>query len=516
LQRRTFLAAGSAAALAAGMKPVMATAEAASANPLLVAWTGPYGGLPPFGRFTVADFKPALETGMAEALAEYDAIAADPAQPGFANVIEAQERAGRPLGRAQQIYYIYSGTMNLADFQPIQTEMDPKLAAFYDKVNQNEKLFARVDAVYNSPEKAKLTPEQQRLTWTYWKNFVRGGAKLDAAAKTRTAEINQQLAGLYTRFQQNLQADEDGHDLWLKEADLTGLPDSVRNSLAGSAEEKKRKGEYVIVNTRSSVDPFLTYSDRRDLREKVWRTFYSRGDNNDAHDNKAIITQILQLRAERAKLLGFPTYAHWQVDDKMAKTPERAMDLMMRVWPACVARVHEEVAEMQAVADREKADLKIAPWDYRYYAEKVRKAKYDLDMNEVKPYLQLDKIREAMFWCAGQLYGFKFTKLDGIAVYHPDMSVYEVTGRDGQHVGVWYYDPYARAGKNSGAWMSEYRSQRKFDGPVTPIVSNNCNFVKAPAGAPILISWDDAKTMFHEFGHALHGLNSNVTYGSLA
>jgi peptidyl-dipeptidase Dcp len=517
LQRRTFLAAGSAAALAAGMKPAFALAQAAgSANPLLQPWTGPYGGLPPFGKFTVADFKPALEAGMADSLRETEAIANDPAPPSFANVIEAQEKTGRPLGRASLIYYIYASTMNLPDFQPIQTEMDPKLAEYGDKITQNTKLFARIDAVYNSPEKASLTPEQQRLAWSYWKNFVRGGAKLDATAKKRVAEINQQLAGHYTKFQQNLQADEDGHDLWLKESDLTGLPEAVKTALAGSAEEKGRKGEYVIVNTRSSMDPFLTYSDRRDLREKVWRTYYSRGDHNDEHDNKAIITQILQLRAERAKLLGFPTYAHWQVDDKMAKTPERAMDLMMKVWPSCVARVHEEVAEMQAVADKEKAGIKIAPWDYRYYAEKVRKAKYDLDMNEVKPYLQLDKIREAMFWCAGQLYGFKFTKLDGIPVYHPDMTVYEVTGRDGQHVGLWYYDPYARTGKNSGAWMNEYRTQRKFDGVVTPIVSNNCNFVKAPAGAPILISWDDANTMFHEFGHALHGLNSNVTYASLA
>jgi peptidyl-dipeptidase Dcp len=383
-------------------------------------------------------------------------------------------------------------------------------------VTQNSKLFARIDAVYNSPATAALTAEQQRLAWTYWKNFVRGGAKVDAAGKTRIAAINQRLAALYTSFQQNLQADEDGYVLYLKEADMTGLPDSIKSGAAGAAEGKGRKGEFAITNTRSSMDPFLTYSDRRDLREKVWRTYYSRGDNNDAHDNKALITEILQLRAERAKLLGFPTYAHWQVADKMAKTPEAAMNLMMRVWPSCVARVHEEVAEMQAVADQEKAGIKIAPWDYRYYAEKVRKAKYDLDMNEVKPYMQLDKIREGMFWAAGQLYGFKFTKLENIPVYHPDMTVYEVTGREGQHVGLWHYDPYAREGKSSGAWMNEYRTQRKFDGVTTPIVSNNCNFVKAQPGQPILISWDDATTMFHEFGHALHGLNSNVTYQSLA
>jgi peptidyl-dipeptidase Dcp len=518
LQRRTFLAAGSAAAMAgaAGFRPAFALAQGAMTNPLLQPWTGPHEGLPPFGKFTIADFKPALEAGMAANLQEIDAIVNDAAPPTFANVIEAQEKAGQPLGRAQTIYYIYASTMNLPDFQPVQTEMDPKLAGFNDKINQNEKLFARIDAVYNSPDKAKLTPEQQRLTWVYWNNAARNGAKLDAAAKQRTTDINQRLATLYAKFSQNLQADEAGFVLYLKAADMTGLPDSIKAGAASAAEEKGRKGEFAITNTRSSVDPFLTYSDRRDLREKVWRTFYSRGDNNDEHDNKGLIPEILQLRAERAKLLGFPTYAHWSLADKMAKTPDHAMDLMMRVWPSCVARVHEEVAEMQAIADKEKAGIKIAGWDYRYYAEKVRKAKYDLDMDEVKPYLQLEKIREGMFWAAGQLYGFKFTKVSDVPVYNPDMVVYEVTGRDGQHVGLWYYDPYARTGKDSGAWMNAYRAQKKFNGAQATIVSNNCNFVKGQAGQPVLISWDDATTMFHEFGHALHGLNSNVTYPTLS
>ena len=383
MQRRTFLAAGSAAAMAgaAGLRPAFALAQGAMTNPLLQPWTGPYEGVPPFGKFTVADFKPALEAGMAANLAEIDAIAGDGAPPTFANVIEAQEKAGKPLYRAQSIYYVYASTMNLPDFQPVQTEMDPKLAEFGDKITQNDRLFARIDAVYNSPEKAALTPEQQRLAWVYWKNFVRGGAKLDATAKKRATEINQRLASLYAKFQQNLQADEDGYVLYLKAADMTGLPDSIKAGAAGAADEKGRKGEFAVTNTRSSMDPFLTYSDRRDLREKVWRTYYSRGDNNDAHDNKAMITEILQLRAERARLLGFPTYAHWALSDKMAKTPDSAMELMMRVWPSCVARVHEEVAEMQAVADKEKAGIKIAPWDYRYYAEKVRKERYDLDQN---------------------------------------------------------------------------------------------------------------------------------------
>ncbi len=264
------------------------------------------------------------------------------------------------------------------------------------------------------------------------------------------------------------------------------------------------------------MEPFLTYSDRRDLREKVWRTYYSRGDNGDAHDNNAIITEILKLRAERAKLLGYPTHAHWRLENAMAKTPERAMALMEAVWTPAVARVHEEVADMQAIADKEGAKITIAPWDYRYYAEKVRKDKYDLDQNEVKPYLQLEKLREAMFWVAGELYGFQFTPVTDVPVYHPDVRVWKVSDPAGAHVGLWYFDPYARPGKRSGAWMNAYRSQERFDGAVTTIVSNNANFVKGKPGEPILVSWDDASTLFHEFGHALHGLNSSVTYPSLS
>jgi peptidyl-dipeptidase Dcp len=264
------------------------------------------------------------------------------------------------------------------------------------------------------------------------------------------------------------------------------------------------------------MEPFLTYSDRRDLREKVWRTYYNRGDNGDAHDNNAIIAEILKLRAERAKLLGYATHAHWRLENTMAKTPERAMRLLEAVWKPAVARVHEEVADMQAIADEEGAGIKIAPWDYRYYAEKVRKAKYDLDENAVKPYLQLEKLREGMFWVAGQLFGLQFKPIEGVPVYQPDVRVFEVTDAAGKHVGLWYLDPYARPGKRSGAWMNAYRPQERFDGEVTPIVSNNANFVPGKPGEPILISWTDAETLFHEFGHALHGLNSNVSYPSLA
>lgn len=492
-----------------------APASTAAQNPLLQKWTGPYGGLPPFDKVKVADFKPAFETAMNENLAEVDKIANNPEPPTFKNTIEALERAGATYNRVGSLYGVWSSTMNTGDFQALQTEMDPKIAAFTDKIIQNDKLFKRIEAVYNSPEKAKLTSEQQRLVWLDYDNFTRNGAKLDPTAKARLGEINQKLAGLFANFTQNLLADESGHVLFLKEDDLAGLPPSVRDAAASAAEEKGHKGEWAILNTRSSMEPFLTYSDRRDLREKVWRTYYNRGDNGDEHDNNKIITEILQLRAERAKLLGYPTHADWRLSNTMAKTPANAMKLMMDVWPAAVARVHQEVADMQAIADKEGAGIKIAAWDYRYYAEKVRKDKYDLDMNAVKPYLQLEKLREGMFWAAGQLYGFQFVELHGIPTILPEIRVYEVKDAKGKHVGLWYFDPYAREGKQSGAWMSEYRTQQNLQG-IPTIVSNNTNFVKGKPGEPIYISWDDAVTLFHEFGHALHGLNSNVTYPSLA
>jgi peptidyl-dipeptidase Dcp len=405
--------------------------------------------------------------------------------------------------------------MSGTEFQVVEREMQPKLAAFSDKIYQNAPLFARIAAVYGSM--SNRTPVEQRLCWLYYTNFVRAGAKLSPAAKARVAAINERLAALFANFSQNLLADEADHVLYLgAEQDLAGLPQPLRAAARSAAAARGHGTEWAILNTRSSMDPFLTYSDRRDLREKVWRTYYSRGDNGDAHDNKKIITEILSLRAERASLLGYPTHAHWRMADSMAKTPENAMSLMMQVWPAAVAREHEEVADMQKIADAEHAGTKVAPWDYRHYAEKVRKAKYDIEMNEVKPYLQLENLREGMFWAAGQLYGFTFTQVYGLPAANPDVRVWEVKNAADAHVGFWYFDPYARPGKNSGAWMSEYRGQEKLDREVSPIVSNNTNFVKDESGGPLLISWDDAVTLFHEFGHALHGLNSDVKYPSLA
>ena len=284
---------------------------------------------------------------------------------------------------------------------------------------------------------------------------------------------------------------------------------------SAAASRENEGGEYAILNTRSSMDPFLTYSTDRALREKVWRTYYSRGDNGGEYDNNAIIGEIMKLRAERSELLGYDSFAHWSIEKAVAGTPDAAMDLMMKVWPAAKAKVADEVAAMQAVADAEGADITIEPWDYRFYAEKVRQAEYDFDSEAVKQYMQLEKLREGMFWMAGELYGMEFAQVDNVPVFHEDVRVWEVT-RDGDHVGLWYFDPYARSGKRSGAWMNAYRTQDNMDGFTTPIVSNNSNFVKGAEGEPVLISWDDATTLFHEFGHALHGLNSDVTYPTLA
>ena len=501
------------------MTTALITNAVAADNPLLRPWAGPFGGVPPFDQASPALLAPALEEGMALHLQELQAIADNPAPPTFENTIAAMERSGRALDRAATVYYIYGSTLSDDAVQQVERDIEPKLAAFRDRITQNEKLFKRIASVYATRESAGLTPEQQRLTWLVHNNFVRAGAKLDASAKQRLAAINQSLAGLFTRFSQNLLADESERFLVLQsEADLAGLPESLRAGFAADAERRGQKGKWIVANTRSSVEPFLTYSTRRELREKVWRTFVNRGDNGDARDNNALIGEILQLRAERAGLLGYATHAHWRLEDSMARTPERAMELMEAVWKPAVLRVREEVADMQKLADAESAGIRIEPWDYRYYAEKVRKAKYDLDTNELKPYLQLEKLREGMFYVAGELFGMRFSELAAgtVPVYHPDVRVWRVDDAAGKLVGLWYFDPYARVGKQSGAWMNAYRNQERFDGAVTTIVSNNSNFVKGKPGEPVLISWDDAVTLFHEFGHALHGLSSNVTYPSVS
>jgi peptidyl-dipeptidase Dcp len=492
--------------------------SAANGNVLLAEWTGPYGGVPYFDLMDLGDLKPALETGMERNLAEIEAIATNPEPPTFENTIAAMERAGKDFNRVTRYFGIWGANLSSPEFREIQQEMAPKLAEFNSKIVQNQALFERIRTVYESEEAKELRPDQQRLLWLVYDGFARNGATLTGEAKERYAEINQRLAELHTRFANNVLADEEGYVTYLDEDQLGGLPEAFVGAAAAAATDRGHEGQYAITNTRSSMDPFLTYSDERDLRETVWRTYYSRGDNGDEHDNNALITEILQLRNERVHLLGYENYAAWRLENRMAKTPDRAFELLEAVWPAAIARVAEEVADMQAVADAEGAGITIAPWDYRYYAEKVRQAKYDLDSDEVKQYLQLDNLIAAMHFVAGELFNFDFTPItDGsVPVFHEDVTVYEVTDRtSGDHIGLWYLDPFARPGKRSGAWATAYRSHETFDEKITTLGSNNSNFIKGAPGEAVLISWSDAETLFHEFGHALHYLSSNVAYPSL-
>jgi peptidyl-dipeptidase Dcp len=455
---------------------------------------------------------------MAMHLAEIDAIANNAEPATFENTIVAMERSGQALGRVFTYYGIWTSNMSTPDVRAVEQEMAPVVAAHFSKVTQNDRLFARIKAVYEGDENKTLEGPQQRLVWLTYDRFASQGATLQGEAKDRYAAINQRLAELETTFSNNVLADEEDYVTYLNADQLGGLPESVVSAAAAAAKARGQEGKYAITNTRSSMDPFLTYSTNRDLREAVWRTYYNRGDNGDAHDNNAVISEILKLRDERVGLLGYDNYAQWQLQNRMAKTPERAMDLLMKMWPAALQRVKEEVADMQAVANAEGDNIKIAPWDYRYYAEKVRKAKYDLDSNEVKQYLQLDKLREAMFFVAGELFNFQFTPVaEGtVPVYQPDMRVWDVTDRtSGKHIGLWYLDPYARTGKRSGAWANAYREHDMLGGEHTVLASNNSNFIQGTPGEPVLISWDDAETLFHEFGHALQALSSKSVYPGL-
>ena len=487
-------------------------------NLLLEEWTGDYGGTPAFDKMKVEDIKPALEKGMEINLQEIEKIANNPEPPTFKNTIEAMERSGQELSRAFTYYGILSSNMSSTEFREVQKEMAPKISDFRSKISQNEKLFQRIKAVYESSQETPLEADQQRVVQLEYERFAMNGAELDAEKKKRYAEINKELSGLYTNFSNNILADEEGYVTYLTKDQLSGLSEPLIKAYAKAATDRGEEGKYAVTNTRSSMDPFLTYSDERGLREKVWKNYYSRGDNGDDHDNNENISKILKLRKERVGLLGYDNYADWRLQNRMAKNPENAMTLMNAVWPASIARVKEEVADMQAVANANGDNITIEPWDYRYYAEKVRKKKYDLDSDEVKQYLQLDKLREAMFFVAGELFNFKFSEIaEGkVPVFHPDVKVWEVNDKTtGEHIGLWYLDPFARKGKRSGAWATTYRSHTTFDGKKTVLGSNNSNFVKPAPGEPVLVSWDDAETFFHEFGHALHFFASEVRYPTL-
>ena len=487
-------------------------------NLLLKEWTGPYGGVPAFDQMKVEDVKDAMLLGMELNLKDIDAIANNPDAPTFENTIEEMERSGAELERGFSYYGILSSNMSTPEFRDIQTELAPLFSEFQSKITQNEKLFQRVKTVYENSLENPLDADQQRVVELTYKGFAMNGAELDKEKKERYAAINKELSSIYTKFSNNVLHDEENYVTYLTKDQLGGLSDGFIKSAAKIAADKGQEGKYAITNTRSSMDPFLTYATERELRKQVWTNYYSRGDNGDEYDNNQLIADILKLRRERVELLGHKNYAEWRLQDRMAKTPENAMALMEAVWPAAIARVAEEVADMQAVANKNGDKITIEPWDYRYYAEKVRKVKYDLDSDEVKQYLQLDKLTDAMHYVAGRLFNYNFTPVPegSVPVFHEDVKVWEVTDKDsGENIGLWYLDPYARQGKRSGAWATTYRSHTTFDGKKNVLASNNSNFVKPAPGEALLVSWDDATTFFHEFGHALHFFSSNVKYPTL-
>jgi len=532
MQRRHFLIAGGslfalagcATAGASGSVPAATlaadAAEARAVLPvqtpraeLLQKWTGPYEGVPPWDKVTAEKLKAAIVEGIELQRAEYAAIADNPAPPTFGNTLVANQMAGEPLGRALALFGVMTGNIGSADYQALQREVSPLLTQASNEITFNEKLFQRIKTVADNADALGLTAEQKRLAERSRDGFIRSGAQLDAAGKAELGRINTALSAAFTSFGQKVVEDEKTWTHIPNESGVAGLTASDKAAAAAAARARNLQG-WAIVNTRSSVDPFLTTADDRALREAVWRKFVNRGDNGDANDTNATIAEIVRLRAQRAKLLGYANHAEWRMQDTMAKTPAAAMDLMMRVWRPAVARVAEEVADMRAIAGHD-----IEPWDYLYYAEKVRKAKYDLDQNEIKPYFELNAVKQGAFYMAGRLYDFEFTPVPAGAVptFHPDVEVFEVkTKSNSRHVGLFYSDDFARTGKRSGAWATTYRSYSTYDGVKNVLASNNNNFIKAEGGAPLLISLDDAETLFHEFGHALHSLSSKVTYPSLA
>ena len=487
-----------------------------SANPLLAEWTGAYDGLPPFGRVELTDYPPAFQAGMAELKGEIDAIADNPAAPTFANTMEAMERAGGTLDRIYAVWGVRTSNLSNAEVRAVEAEWEPKLSAFFAELYLNPKLFARVEALHAQRASLNLKLDQLRLLERSYDSFVRRGAKLSPDQRARAVAIEGELAGLFSSFSEKVLGDEEIVTLVTDRAQLAGLPDTLVASFAAAAKDRGESG-WAIKNTRSSMTPVLENGTDRSLRETVWRAYTNRGDNGGANDTNATIARILKLRQERAALLGFDTHADYRMADTMAGTPERAMDLMMKVWPAAKARVAEEVAEMQALADERGDKITIEPWDYRFYAEKVRKAKYDLDASEVKPYFQLGKMVDAMFYSAGRLYGLQFKENTGsVPVFHPDVRTFEVTDDGGKVRGVFYFDPYARDGKRSGAWATTYRSRARLTNDDIVLGSNNNNFTKPADGEVALISLDDAQTLFHEFGHALDYFIKDVRYPGLA
>jgi peptidyl-dipeptidase Dcp len=488
---------------------------AATDNPLLADWTGAYDGVPPWDKLQPALFPDAFQRSIDERRSEVLAIAERTDAPTFANTIEALEKVGQRLERVASMFGVMTDNLATPEVQAIDKEWSPKLAAAEDEITLNGALFARIQAVYEARAASGLDAKQERLVTRLYELFVRNGARLDAAQKQQLSAYNQELAGLFATFNEKVLADENTFVV-ATEKELAGVPADVKGAAAAAAESQKLPaGSFAIKNTRSAVDPVLTFASDRALREKVWRAFVNRGDNGNANDTNAIIARILALRTARAKLLGFANHAEWRMQDTMAKSPARAQDLMMRVWPAAVARVKEEVRDQAAAAKKLGQAITIEPWDYRFYQEKVRQERYALGQEELKPYFVLDNMVSAMFWSAGKLYDLEFVENTGaVPVFHPDVRTFEVK-RGGNVVGLFYLDNFAREGKRSGAWMTTYRRRARLLDDAIVLASNNNNFTKPAPGEPVLISLDDAETLFHEFGHAIHYLLTDVKYPSL-
>jgi peptidyl-dipeptidase Dcp len=488
------------------------THAASNENPFFEDFTGSFG-VPPFGRIKPEHFVPAFERAFAEHDAEIGVIASNSAAPTFANTIEALERAGRMLERVSAVFGVLTGAHTDDALLGIERDISPRRARHWNGILLNEPLFRKIDALYSRRDELGLSAEQERVLERYYLMHKRAGAALDASSRKRLSEITERLATLGTAFSQNVLADEQAYALVLEtEEDRAGLPDFVLQAARAAAAERDMPGKHVITLGRSSVEPFLQFSSRRDLREKIFRAWIARGDNGGATDNKAIIAETLRLRAERANLLGYESFAHYRLDDAMAKTPDAVRSLLDRVWTPARRRALADRDAMQALVQEEGGNFTLAAWDWRYYVEKLRKRRCDIDEATLKPYFQLHHIIEAAFYAAYKLFALSFERRTDVPVWHPDVQVWEVSGRDGSHRGLFFGDYFARSSKRSGAWMTTLRDQEKLTADIRPLVVNVMNFAKAPGGQPTLLSFDDAKTLFHEFGHGLHGLLSDVTY----
>ncbi|HEY6834766.1 MAG TPA: M3 family metallopeptidase [Pseudolabrys sp.] len=472
-------------------------------------------GLPPFGAITSDHFRPAFDRALEAHRAEIDAIAADRAAPTFENTVAALEKSGRDLEKVANVFFVLTGANTGEAIEAVERDISPLLARHSNALYLNRALYGRIAALFDQRDTLGLSPEQARVLDRYHTRFVRAGGALEKPAQDQLAAINERLATLGTQFGQNVLADEKSYAMILEEDDLAGLPDFARTAARAAAEERGHRGKYAITLSRSSVEPFLQFSARRDLREKLFQAWTKRGENGGATDNRALIAEMVRLRGERATLMGFASFADYRLDDNMAKTPAAARELLDEVWGRARAKAAAERDALQEMVTEEGGNFALAPHDWRYYAEKLRKAKYDLDEAEIKPYFQLDKMIDAAFETANRLFGLSFTPAS-VPLYHEDARAWEVKDKAGRHVGLFVGDYFSRGSKHSGAWMTSLRDQEKLSGDTRPIILNVCNFVKPADGEPALLSFDDARTLFHEFGHGLHGLLSNVTYPSLA